>query len=107
MKTKPAAGKFSLRSALRQGVQLWEKPAAAMLFAWVVYALLASAHGPLTAVSVAPYYLYQADAFLHGQLAVRQWPCRCQPQPGHRGTGLPQPGTACSLGAGCRGRRGG
>ena len=52
---------------------VWEKPGTAAVCALVVYTLLALYHGPL-GVSVAPYFAYQADAFLHGQLALRMIP---------------------------------
>lgn len=65
---------ISLRSALKMIALVWEKPPAAMVIALVVYTLLASVHGSILGVSVAPYFAYQADAFLHGQLALRVLP---------------------------------
>ncbi|TLN26515.1 hypothetical protein FDZ74_01900 [bacterium] len=52
----------------------WERPWSAAFFALILYGLLAAARGGVLAASVAPYYNYLADAFLHGQLNFRLIP---------------------------------
>ncbi|HEY9089219.1 MAG TPA: hypothetical protein VIO36_13705 [Anaerolineaceae bacterium] len=60
--------------AARSLLLLWEKPLNAGLLALIVYALAASLNGSIFATSVTPYFNYLADAFLHGQLALRLTP---------------------------------
>lgn len=52
----------------------WGRPLTAGLFALVLYGTMAAARSDLFRPSVAPYYNYLADAFLHGQLALRLTP---------------------------------
>lgn len=63
-----------LRVWLRNGLLLWEKPLWSMVFAFLVYFLLAQARGPLWVASPFAYYNYLADAFLHAQLHLRLIP---------------------------------
>ena len=54
---------------------LWfEQPVWSALLALVAYALVAMHHGALLGSSSFPFYNYLADAFLHGQLALRLLP---------------------------------
>jgi hypothetical protein len=53
---------------------LWEHPLWSALFALIVYALVAGLRGSIFDQSVAAYYPYLADAFLHGRLDLRALP---------------------------------
>jgi hypothetical protein len=58
---------------LRSALLLWEHPAWSGLVALIVYAYIAMQNGPITTPSLAPYFNWLADAFLHGQLHLRFW----------------------------------
>ena len=59
----------------RAFLRVWSSPVGSGLSALVVYTLLAAVFDPRhLAQSIAPYFLYLADAFLHGQLALRVVP---------------------------------
>ena len=56
-------------------LRVWSSPVGSGLTALVVYGLLAAIFDPRhLGQSIAPYFLYLADAFLHGQLALRVCP---------------------------------
>lgn len=58
---------------VRSTFLLWEHPAWSALLAIAVYAYFAAQHGSLLTPSIAPYFNWLADAFLHGQLHLRVW----------------------------------
>ncbi len=64
----------SLGLAARSLLLAWEKPLLAGLLALGCYALVANLHGGIFAVSASAYFNLLADAFLHGQLALRVVP---------------------------------
>jgi hypothetical protein len=64
----------SLLQAGKNILAAWAHPLWGGLLAGVIYALAALKHGSLFGISEFPYYAYLADAFLHGQLALRLTP---------------------------------
>jgi hypothetical protein len=63
-----------LRNPITSLALLFETPVAAGVFSFLVYTILAAQRAPVTGTSIAPYFNYLADAFLHGQLHLRLIP---------------------------------
>lgn len=74
--SQPASQPHSARRVIsaRMLLWVWENPVSSSLLALVIYAAVASLHGSIFGLSEHPYYNYLADAYLHGQLALRVIP---------------------------------
>jgi len=80
-KVRRERGSLSRRDTLGTGVRLasawarvWAQPQWAGLLALLIYGAVAEIHRPLLVATSAAYYNYLADAFMHGQLWLRQVP---------------------------------
>jgi hypothetical protein len=49
----------------------FESPISAGIISLCIYAIFAAQRGSITSISSSPYFNYQADAFIHGQLSLR------------------------------------
>ncbi|HET9015815.1 MAG TPA: hypothetical protein VFN57_09470, partial [Thermomicrobiaceae bacterium] len=62
------------RQLLSGWARLWARPVWAGSFALIIYTVIAAAHHPVLQPTSTNYYDYLANAFLHGQLWLRQVP---------------------------------
>jgi hypothetical protein len=74
LSSKAVRQDFRIRGLFTGFVTEWSRPFSAGFFALILYGLLAIARGGVLTSSVFPYYNYLADAFLHGQVALRLIP---------------------------------
>ena len=60
----------TIKSIFRFCTLLFESPLSAGIVSFLVYAIIATFRGSITAVSSTPYFNYLAESFLHGQLSL-------------------------------------